>query len=217
MPATLFEETNILAALHPAGLVALPRRSVPLRRIRPELERIKERIPGPILRAFRACGRGESPWPLFISGPAGCGKSRAGLFLCDWVAADVRWRDAGELAAELADLKNGRILENGRSDTPMALDHYKAEWRNWFALCVVDEIGARRQISDTAYESIKLVLDVREEKPLLLLSNLTLEQIAAVYDDRIASRCAAGTVVMVDAVDQRVERASVERRLTGAV
>jgi len=174
------------------------------RRIRPEVFRCRERIPRPIIEAIQACATGENPWPLLISGTAGCGKTLACLYLADRVRGDVRWRDISELLSEFVDLKMGRLPANCRTDVPMTARDYWGEWRDWFSLAIIDEVGACGKVTDTAHEAFKGVLDAREGLPLALVSNLDPEGIKRLFNDRIASRIAAGTVCVLEGTDQQI-------------
>ena len=69
-----------------------------------------------------------------------------------------------------------------------------------------DDLGARDRVSDHAYETLKKVLDSREGRPLIALSNARLSELARVYDDRIASRLSAGTLIALDEPDQRLKK-----------
>ena len=71
-------------------------------------------------------------------------------------------------------------------------------------LCVIDEIGAREKVSDHQYETLKTAIDRRQGQPLVLISNVSPPELSRVFDDRIASRCGAGTVVEVIGPDQRL-------------
>jgi hypothetical protein len=73
-------------------------------------------------------------------------------------------------------------------------------------LVVLDEVGSRSSVSDHHYEQVKRLIDVREGKPLVVCSNLSLPELLSVYDDRIISRLAGGTVVCVHGPDRRVAR-----------
>lgn len=72
-------------------------------------------------------------------------------------------------------------------------------------LIVFDELGCRDRVSDFQYETAKRVLDKREGKPLVVISNLTLKTLAELYDDRFCSRLAAGTVLGVSGDDRRLK------------
>jgi len=49
------------------------------------------------------------------------------------------------------------------------------------------------------------VLDERQDRPLLVLSNLDIKGIDTLYDERISSRLGAGTIVQLRGRDRRVE------------
>lgn len=167
-----------------------------VRQLRLEVPRDRARIPSVLAAALRDCSEGRSPWPLFAHGPAGVGKTCAGLYLCDRVArGSVVFTDFAGMCGRMADAKNGR-------DTLTA----EQLWRRWAGngLCVLDEIGLRDTVSDHVYEVAQRAIDLRAGKPLLVLSNLDLNALARVFDDRVASRLASGTVVHVDGPDQRL-------------
>lgn len=71
-------------------------------------------------------------------------------------------------------------------------------------LVVLDEIGGRERVSDHHYETVKRILDDREGRPLICLSNLDAARLAAIYDDRIVSRLMAGTTVILSGRDRRL-------------
>lgn len=147
---------------------------------------------------------GELPWPLVLIGPAGTGKTCAALCLVDH--AHGRYWTAGDLCGLLIRAQDGRYeWSNGG---------YGGKWHpedvwGWIAtapLVALDEIGTRA-VSDFAYETVKRVIDEREGKPLVVISNADLAALGRLYDDRIVSRLAAGTVVELAGDDRRlVER-----------
>jgi hypothetical protein len=51
---------------------------------------------------------------------------------------------------------------------------------------------------------VKTAIEERHNRPLVVVSNLTLSEIATNYDARIASRLAAGTVFETAGEDQRL-------------
>lgn len=174
------------------------------KRLRLEIPRVRERIPQALASAMRSCTDGDSPWPLFAHGPAGVGKTCAALYLCDRVPGHSRFTDFGVFVREVRDVDFGRLVWRGtHADTRPTEHEYWSVWSMW-SLCVIDELGAREQVSDHAYDAAKRAIDVRYRKPLILLSNIGLPEIAKLYDDRIASRLAEGTVVCVDGFDQRL-------------
>jgi hypothetical protein len=73
-------------------------------------------------------------------------------------------------------------------------------------LVVLDELGCREKVTDFQYETVKAVLDARDGRPLVVASNLGPEGLAVVYDDRIASRLMAGSVLELQGEDRRLSR-----------
>lgn len=162
-----------------------------------ELGRIAPRL----RLAIRSAVRGESPWPLVLSGRAGVGKTCAALCLLDH--AGGLYFTAGGLADAAIQASKGTLrTPGGGSVGPAAL------WAEIgsTALVVLDELGARERVSDWHYEQVKRLLDDREGKPLIVVTNLKLAEVTQLYDDRVASRLSAGTVVGVDGPDQRATR-----------
>ena len=70
--------------------------------------------------------------------------------------------------------------------------------------CVLDDVGQRTKVSDCQYDAIKIALDRREGRPLLITTNLSLFDLATVYDERISSRLMGGTVIETSG-DRRIE------------
>ena len=64
----------------------------------------------------------------------------------------------------------------------------------------------RQRVSDYGYGSVKRLIDQREGKPLLVLSNLGIDAVSRLYDDRISSRLGGGTLVRVGNRDRRLEQ-----------
>jgi chromosomal replication initiation ATPase DnaA len=151
---------------------------------------------------MRATAFGESPWPLFIHGPAGTGKTCAGLSLLDHAGGE--YFTAASLCEKVIDAQQGRLAwsHEGRSGTLWS----EMFWRKVGSepLVVLDVLGCRDNVTDHGYETIKRLLDERQGMPLIAISNHPLEMLANIYDDRIASRLAAGTVVELAGSDRRL-------------
>jgi len=113
-----------------------------------------------------------------------------------------------DLASLIIDAQLGRLTwSSGYARTVKDL---RKDW-NDANLIVLDEIGSRSQVSDHHYETLKRALDDCEGRPLVLISNHDLETLERIYDDRIASRIAAGTIVQLNG-DRRLQRALASRR-----
>ena len=163
-------------------------------------------IPEGLRKVIRSLVSGEAPWPLFVAGPAGVGKTCAGLCLLDY--AGGWYRTVEEFCEDL------RIAELRGLDwrTPEARGTYWPAdlWRQveQARLVVLDELGAREKVSDHHYAAVKRLVDLREGKPLVCLSNLGLGDLARLYDDRLTSRLSAGTVVILEGPDRRLRKDS---------
>lgn len=142
---------------------------------------------------------GESPWPLVITGAAGVGKTCAALCLLDH--AGGLYFTAQGLADEVLYAGKGQVQSPG--GLPVSQRQLWQEIAGT-SLVVVDEVGTREKVSDWHYDCFKRVLDEREGKPLVVLSNLALDAIVTLYDDRVTSRLAAGTVFTLQGSDRRL-------------
>jgi len=77
-------------------------------------------------------------------------------------------------------------------------------------LLVLDDLGAEK-VSDFSITTLYLIIDRRnrELKPTVVTTNLTLEQIGAQIDERIASRLSEMKIVQIAMPDYRKKRAAV--------
>lgn len=172
----------------------------------PTKHRHVEEVERPVRQVFREVIHGRAPWPLFLYGEAGAGKTCAGMCLVDAVGAGI-YATLPDLCRAFADAQFDRIAfmeygaERVRSEGEL--------WRDWSRanVCVLDEIGSRQAVRDHEYAVLRKALDLRidAEKPLVAISNLDPAALAKTYDDRIASRLASGTVAELQG-DRRVER-----------
>jgi len=160
-------------------------------------------IAPPLRQAIRECVAGAAPWPLFVGGPCGTGKTCAALALLDHVPGG-QYHTAGGLCELLVRAQQGRLesYHEGRGGTVWP-EHL---WRGLAKapLVVLDELGGRERVSDHHYDAVKRLLDERHGLPLVLLSNHDLAALARLYDDRIASRIGGGTVAALGGPDRRL-------------
>jgi hypothetical protein len=179
-------------------------------RLRQELARDRERIPSRLLEAMGKCANGQSPWPLFVFGSAGCGKTRGMLYLADRLASRCIFVVFDALCEQLRLAKLGQLWEHGEHDSRLVVpadiwDRWKPERT---VLPIIDDLGCRSEASNHVYETLKTAIDTRESYPLAITSNLAPDELAKLFDDRIASRLVAGTIVdLMDAPDMRTEDA----------
>lgn len=164
------------------------------RRIQTNRPRDIRKVEPGLLRVFDQLAFGELPWPLFLCGPTGAGKTSAALCFIDRVAS-ARFTTCDELATtimldpEAAEREFGRIEESD--------------------MVVVDEIAAKDKVGDLHYGLVKRVLDIRENdchRKGIYISNVMPERISAIYDDRVASRMTCGTIAFLDSKDGRKVR-----------
>ena len=162
------------------------------RRLLPEVDRQMALVDAGLMALFRKLVSGQEPWPLFLHGPSGGGKTLASLCLCD--IADTATYATVE---ELADLT--------MRGEPAAVDH------RWQAiatkrLAVLDELGCRSRIPDLHYSVTKKFADERELRAgrvSIFISNVKPKIIQDLYDDRIAGRVLCGTRFELDAKNRR--------------
>ena len=167
----------------------------PKRRNLLQTDRRLDLIDTGLRQTFRALVTGKSPWPLFLHGSAGGGKTRASLFLAD--CAETSYFDSVE---ELTD----KLMRGDRDENAMLWERIETS-----ELCVLDEIGVRCKVTDMPYTTVKRFADARElhaERRAVYVSNLPPEGIAELFDDRIASRLTCGTIHELKTEDMRFAR-----------
>lgn len=169
----------------------------------------------PVLRdVFRSLVAGRADWPLFLHGPPGTGKTCAALALCDYLWPwQQRYATAGDLTSRvMATFGTGERFD-WRPFGPYSESRYQPGNRpngepwgttSGALLVVLDELGTREKVTDTHYETVQKLIDLREGLPLILIANPDIAGIGRLYDARIASRCEAGTVVELKGKDRRV-------------
>lgn len=141
---------------------------------------------------------------MYLYGPAGCGKTCAALALLDHTVGKGLYYTVASLLAEYIQSQQGRLdwYREGRG----GIIWPEQWWAQIYdaALVVLDELGCREHVSDAHYECVKRVIDERLGRPLILISNHDLQTIARIYDDRVFSRIASGTVFHLNGEDRRL-------------
>lgn len=151
---------------------------------------------------MREMANGQRPWPLFLHGGAGRGKTCAALCMLD--RSGGAYYSAGEMCDVVMQAIKG-TLRGRQHGGKIAPDALWAEWAR-MNLFVLDELGSREKVGDFIYDTTKRLVDIRSGKPLIVISNLDLPTLAVLYDDRLTSRLAAGTVVHLLGEDRRMQR-----------
>jgi hypothetical protein len=160
------------------------------RRLRPKCPRRMGQIDPKLLGIIRRLCLGDSPWPLFLFGHAGSGKTSAALCVCD-IAATACFFEPEQVV-------DGVIAGDPPWDAIRQKD-----------LAVLDEIGARERVSDVHYRAVKQFADEREihaNRVAIYVSNISPDVLVDLYDDRVASRLLCGSIFKTSDKDRRVGR-----------
>lgn len=158
---------------------------------------------GPALEGpVRAVVSGASPWPLVMYGPPGTGKTCAALVLLDHAGGE--YHTAADWARCIIDAQQKRLSWHREGQSGPLTEEMIYRAITAAPLVVLDELGTRERASDHAYEVTKRLIDAREFRPLVVISNLDMDALAKVYDDRVTSRLGRGTVLHVEADDRRL-------------
>lgn len=176
-------------------------RSVPEARFHPTFYRSMELVNADLQEIFRRLCHGAASWPLFLYGPPGSGKTAASLALSDLVQTD--WFGTVEQAVDAVVRRDRRRWAHDCHD-PFAADPPAGT----APLVVLDEVGARANVSDLEYATVKGFADSREldfGRVAIYISNLDPNEICRVYDDRVASRMLCGTWFKLDGTDRRMD------------
>lgn len=141
---------------------------------------------------------------MTLTGPAGSGKTRALYAVMRHLRAEQDPDEYGkpwlkyrvpELAKHLQALGREPSIE-------------EAEIKNlsgFEGMLLLDDLGVEK-VTPFVLQDLYMILAEREEwdRPTLMTTNLTLDQVAAQFDDRIASRLAGGHVIYFGGEDRRV-------------
>lgn len=217
--AALFDRL-LESSLRRANTTASPSspRAIPIR-LRPEARPVwmptlarELREVDPMLRdTFRRLVAGLADWPILIHGPAGTGKTCAALSLLDGLLPrEGQYTTAAELTARMIETYGTGERFDWSPYGRFRINEGRDPSHKWYCsgsvLTVLDELGARERVNDTHYEVVQRLIDRRRGLPLILISNLDLNGLAQVYDDRIASRAAEGTVFHLAGDDRRITK-----------
>lgn len=175
----------------------------PKRVVYPDVPRRLDQVDRTLLDLFGQLCDGKKPWPLFVHGPAGAGKSYAALAF-----SDVAGGHYSTLEEACTDVMQDRNIwwERSRCWSIWGDEAPKRPEDQFYRLGIVDEIGERSKIGDLQYTTLKGILDHQEfenRRAGVYLSNLTPSEIASMFDDRIASRLTCGTVFRLAGKDRR--------------
>jgi len=162
-----------------------------------------DKVPAAFLPAMREAFR-EKRFPVLLWGPPGRGKSYAAALLYSSIQGRAVWIRAVEFIRAIQTCRRdgsvvmpGALYECGESSL----------WKSRVIspdVLFVDDIGLRAP-TESQYELLFELFDRREGKPTVYTSNLSPNQLAEIYDDRIASRICRGTRIEFGGADRRME------------
>lgn len=149
----------------------------------------------PIRKILGDLWEGRAKWPLLLwSLSPGTGKTCAGLAFADMIMLS-RCLRMEQFTEDLNDTKFGR----GQWGSSANLWHHIQRQR----FLLVDDIGVRGKATESQYQALKGLSDVRDGLPLMFTSNLPPERLGDCYDSRIVDRLCAGVVIEVSGGSRR--------------
>ena len=184
-------------------------------RARPDVRReITPWVPDALRAVVRGLLCGARPWPLYLYGDSGVGKTSLALILLDLcgphgVGDDgspervrdwfVGYCDVRCVPGLKIDADKGRLLWSKRGD-----DRGTYAWHHLLAavkrapLFVFDELGVGAATADFRLDAILEVVAercVNPVRPFVVTGNVGPDELARIYDNRVARRVTWGTVV----------------------
>ena len=151
---------------------------------------------------LRAICKGLRPWPLFMYGDSGSGKSYIGSHA---ILRYGGWHINTNAMVEMMQqaMKGELYYESGYQRS-------RSEVMDAWAQCnvgVLDEIGERKQVTESHYDLAKQVVDLRDRviKPTVYISNRDPEELVEIYGDPFVSRISRGTVIEINGDKRRGE------------
>lgn len=189
-------------------------------RARPYSDRHLTLIDPTLRTTLRKLAAGDAPWPLYLWGKPGTGKTSAACVLLDYAGPK---KISGTRSKEIEDWHSGLIEVREIAGIKIAANKRELTWYKdgvagdwtWEMLLgwvekaevvVFDEIGVGRESGDFKLDTMLEVLDRRcmnPIRPFIATGNLNPNEITKVYDARVASRLLSGTIFELVANDQR--------------
>ncbi|MFH1615805.1 MAG: ATP-binding protein [Planctomycetota bacterium] len=138
------------------------------------------------------------PGLLFLTGPAGTGKTH----LAYAIFRNERYNRKSPVFYIVSDLCE-KISRSGSFESDDR--RFVERIRESKEILILDDLGAER-LTDYVFQGLYRILSYREQwaLPTVITSNLNLEEIAAKFSDRIASRIASGKAIHFTGRDRRI-------------
>lgn len=141
---------------------------------------------------------------ILICGPCGCGKTHIAAAFVRLLLEDHRIDVSGTCFLPVVDfLLQVKATFNSRDDSELEIIKRYARYR----LLVLDDLGSEKP-GEWAATTIYALIDrrYREDRPTLITTNLTLEQIEQQLGSRTASRLSQYTLINISMPDYRKKR-----------
>lgn len=165
------------------------------------------------------------PWPLYLFGDAGLGKTCASLVMLDYMGMDAIGARLTSCSEQIRPWMAGFIDVRSIAGVKINTDKGRHKWGDkdgdevvrWDRLLkvirqrplvVFEEIGVGRESTDFKLDSLLELLDQRANdpiRPFVVTSNLKPSEIPQVYDDRVADRVLCGTVHRMEGPSRRMK------------
>lgn len=221
--AQKLSQVNTPTRMLTRGIMTIPIRATPICSAQPQVHRTLAAVDGKLRKLFRDLTASLKPWPLYLWGAAGTGKTSAGLALLDYCGRGPReWtfeQPVGDWLYGYAEIRSlaGLKIKADRGmaahdfGVPDGLSTWDKMLHNWrlLPLALLDEIGVGATAGDFKLDTLLEVLNARcndPVKPLIVTGNLSPSDLPGMYDDRVASRVLAGTVYRLGGNDRRIAK-----------
>lgn len=207
------------------GLRPLQVRKEPEIRARPDIARTLSEVPDDLRAKIRGLVSGKLPWPLYLFGEAGLGKTCASLVMLDHMGADALGVRLTSCSEPLKPWLAGFIDVRSIAGIKINADKGRYRWGDkdgdevvrWDRLMrvvfrrplvVFEEIGVGREAADFRLDALLEVLEQRANnpvRPFVVTSNIKPSEVATIYDDRVADRILCGTVHKMEGASRRMK------------
>jgi DNA replication protein DnaC len=155
----------------------------------------------------------KKEWPLYLHGGTGVGKTSIAALLYRRMKTQPMWFRADDFLLTLATGRTARepmsvetIDEDGGIVRKLVTFAQFQRHIGSTSCVFLDDLGVRRDPSSSMRSYLFDLFEQRIRKPLVITSNLSPEELADIYDDRIISRIKRGTVLHVRGADRREGR-----------
>lgn len=169
------------------------------RRVRPMVQRLRSQVETGLKDVINKLAKGGLNWPLVLCGGVGTGKSCTALCMCDGVPGSI-YKTMEELCEDLSQAMRGELYDH--MGLRMTVGRYWSEWTS-APFVVLDEVGVRNKVSDYYVATLLRAIDARQGAPACFVSNLQIDEIDSIIDDRVASRLSMGSVYIMHGKDRR--------------